>query len=131
LIALDSTGTQPMETDSNAAPSTRRTASSTNIIDDFNPLQLQIKPLISSTTRTYRQLAELFATLSKSCQGGGARPRRGHEPTLSTPSADALQLADALFVGCKEALEWQPPVLLPQKLRYVLICLVSYLPCFV
>lgn len=71
----------------------------------------QIKPLLSSSSRLGRALAELFALLVKLCVGSPLRQRRGQQipPTPAPPSPPARQVASALTKLLTSGLSWEPP----------------------
>ena len=75
----------------------------------------QIKPLLSSSSRLGRALAELFALLVKLCVGSPLRQRRGQQipPTPSPPSPAARQVASALTKLLTSGLSWEPPATSP------------------
>jgi len=71
----------------------------------------QIKPLLSSSSRLGRALAELFALLVKLCVGSPLRQRRGQQipPTPAPPSPPARAVASALTRLLTSGLSWEPP----------------------
>ncbi|GAB6020027.1 hypothetical protein CHUAL_014109 [Chamberlinius hualienensis] len=70
-----------------------------------------IKPLLSSSSRLGRALAEFFGLLVKLCVGSPVRQRRGlptpSNPTLPSPPARAV--ACALTKLLTNGLSWEPP----------------------
>lgn len=80
-----------------------------------------IKPLLSSSSRLGRALAELFGLLVKLCVGSPVRQRRIQQiqPSPTLPSENAQNIASHLTKLLKDGLIWEPPPYTPvPKLRY-------------
>ena len=106
----------PMEVDEAASTSTATTTSTALKPKEKPSIALhhqikQIKPLLSSSSRLGRALAELFALLVKLCVGSPLRQRRGQQipPTPAPPSPPARAVASALTRLLSSGLSWEPP----------------------
>jgi len=120
-LTTDGTAETAMEVDE-AAPTTATTAAATSGTTSKPKPSMalhhqikQIKPLLSSSSRLGRALAELFALLVKLCVGSPLRQRRGQQipPTPAPPSPPARQVASALTKLLMSGLSWEPPATSP------------------
>ena len=115
-LTTDGTTETAMEVDEAAPAATTASASSATTSKPKPSMALhhqikQIKPLLSSSSRLGRALAELFALLVKLCVGSPLRQRRGQQipPTPAPPSPPARQVASALTKLLTSGLSWEPP----------------------